>query len=335
MNFSELSNPESRPKRSLGEFNTSPEEVILSLVVPVYNEAANIRSFCERVQNVLVNNNVSSFEFVFVDDGSVDNTWEAIRSAFDLGFNITALRLARNVGKEVALYAGLANSHGRIHVPIDVDLQDPPEVILEMIDLWTAGANVVLARRRSREDSYLKSKSANLYYRLISFGSRGNVPPNVGDFRLMDSKITARYLLFGENSRYNKGLFSLVASEIDYVDFDRPRGRAGDKSRQSPIRLIELAADGIFSFTTLPLRFVSLLGAIMILISILGVLLSVLLYLTGVLAVPGQTTVIVMVLFAMGFQALSLGIVGEYVSRILIEVRNRPSYFISETIEGR
>lgn len=315
-------------KRELESNNDTP---LVSLVVPVFNEENNIRKFVEVVRTVFSESNISSYEIVFVDDGSTDNTWQILERFSSVNSNLISIKLAQNVGKENALTAGLRHASGRVQIPIDVDLQDPPSLIPIMLEEWQNGADVVLAKRRTRAESLAKSLSAKFYYWLISVGSGGQIPQDVGDFRLMDSAVTRRFLALRERNRFNKGLLAFVSSKEVIIEFDRPKGRE-DKSRHSFLKLLKLGSEGIVSFTTFPLRIVSVLGIILLLTSIFGTILSLVLWSTGVLEVPGQTTVIVMILFLAGFQALSIGILGEYVASILSEVKNRPLYFVSEVI---
>ena len=304
----------------------------LSIIVPVLNEASNILAFVEAVDSTLMAAGLTNFEYIFVDDGSTDETWQTLLVLASAGHRIMSIRLIRNFGKEAALTAGLAHARGRAHVPMDVDLQDPPSVVVEMHRLWLLGAKVVLARRRQRNDGFAKRQTARAFYALAGRGTV-RIPSNVGDFRLMDATVTQKFLGLPERNRFNKGLFALVSSDVAVVDYVRPAGRT-DQPRQTWRRLISLGVDGLVSFTTWPLRLISTLGFLMMSVSIVGTIVSVILRFTGVLEVPGQTTVIVMVLFLAGFQSLAMGVLGEYISRILIEVKSRPLYLVQD-VAGR
>lgn len=305
----------------------------LSIIVPVLNEADNILPFVEAVDGTLIGAGLTNFEYIFVDDGSTDETWQTLLALASGGHRITSIRLTRNFGKEAALAAGLAFAKGHAHVPMDVDLQDPPSVVVEMHRLWALGAKVVLARRRQRNDGFAKRQTARAFYALAGRGT-AQIPPNVGDFRLMDASVTQRFLSLPERNRFNKGLFALVSSDVAVVDYLRPAGRTG-QPRQTWRRLISLGVDGLVSFTTWPLRLISTLGFLLMCVSIVGTIASVILRITGVLEVPGQTTVIVMVLFLAGFQSLAMGVLGEYISRILIEVKSRPLYLVQDIVGTR
>lgn len=300
----------------------------ISVVVPVLNEELAVPRFVEAVASHLAG---ESYEVVFIDDGSTDRTWETVCRLAQAA-PVRGVRLTRNVGKEAALTAGLSQARGRAHIPMDVDLQDPPELLPEMIQRWRAGAHMVLCRRRSRDESWAKRWTASLYYRLAAKGSHVELPAQVGDFRLIDAYITERFLQLPERNRFNKGLLALVApTSVATIDFDRPQGREGGRPRQSWGKLLALGIDGLVSFSTWPLRMLSILGFAMLAFSIAGTLVSVLLRVFGVIEIPGQLTVVIVGLFLAGFQALGMGILGEYLARILIEVKARPLFIIDST----
>jgi glycosyltransferase involved in cell wall biosynthesis len=302
----------------------------LSVIVPVWNEEGSIEKFLRAMSAVLDAAGIRHHEYVFVDDGSTDGTWDEIQSLITSSDrSVLGVRLSRNVGKEAALTAGLEQARGRAHVPMDVDLQDPPWVVVEMHEHWRRGAKVVVAKRRQRDEGWAKRLTAAAFYRLANLGEREVIPAQVGDFRLMDAAITARFLRLPERSRFNKGLLALVSSRPEVVEYDRPATREG-RPRQNWRRLFSLALDGLVSFTTWPLRLISTLGFVLVLASVVAVVLSVALRLAHVIKVPGQATVIVMGLFLLGLQALSLGVLGEYISRILVEVKSRPLYYVDE-----
>lgn len=308
--------------------NSDEDVPELSIIVPVLNEAKLLPTFVGAVTTELRSAGINSFEIVVVDDGSSDDTWHV---ATDLGRDapVTAVRLTRNVGKEAALAAGLAQARGRAHVPMDVDLQDPPHLLPQMVDLWRSGSAVVLCRRRDRMESAPKRWTASMYYWIAAKGSHVDIPQQVGDFRLMDKDITHRFLSLPERNRFNKGLFALVApKECAVVEFDRPAGRSGERPRQSWARLMSLGIDGLVSFSTWPLRLLSSLGFVMLALSIVGAVASVTMRALNILEVPGQTTVVLVGLFLGGFQALSIGILGEYIARILVEVKARPLFVV-------
>jgi glycosyltransferase involved in cell wall biosynthesis len=196
---------------------------------------------CVEALESVLEQQIPSLEILFVDDGSSDRTWTVIKSLAAERDHVTGIRLTRNVGKELALCAGIAHASGSAHIPFDVDLQDPPEVILEMVQRWRSGAQLVLAKRESRSDGWAKRVTANAFYGVASRQTHVKLPRDVGDFRLMDAKVSERYLRLPERNRFNKGLFALVApADIEVVEFERPQA-VGRKSRQSPRKLLGLA----------------------------------------------------------------------------------------------
>lgn len=307
----------------------------LSIIVCVLNEEAAIRDFVAAVDAVLPRLNLDGHEIVFVDDGSTDATWAEIAKLREARSDIVAVRLVRNAGKENALTAGLAAASGRAHVPMDVDLQDPPELLEELLQAWRQGYDVVLARRQARHDSWFRRLGGWFIYTLLEKGSGIYIPRDVGDFRLLSADTTERFLRLPERSRYNKGLFSLVSTEnVSVVDYVRPASRTGpdEAPRQNLRKLIRLSVNGIVSFTTWPLKILSAFGFLVLSLSILVASLGIVLRIFGVLEVPGQTTVVVLFSFLLGFQALSTGILGLYVGQILEEVKGRPLFAVAETL---
>jgi polyisoprenyl-phosphate glycosyltransferase len=303
----------------------------LSIVVAVFNEESTIGAFMAACDAVIPTLQVSGHEFVFVDDGSTDETWSILRALSQARDDVVAIRLVHNVGKEAALTAGLVAASGEAQVPMDVDLQDPPEVLVDLVREWRAGHEVVLARRSERADGPGRRAAARVVYGTLSRGARDDIPVDVGDFRLMSRTATRRFLSFRERGRYNKGLFALSSSGDSVVEYRRPAGVQGRRSRQSPMRLARLTVDGVVSFSTWPLQLLSLLGFVLLALSVVALVLGVVLRATNVLEVPGQATVVVLVAFVLGFQALSMGVLGLYVAQILTEVKRRPLYFVADS----
>ena len=308
---------------------TRPE---LSIVVCVLNEEGTIGEFVRSVDAVLPTLGVRAHEYVFVDDGSSDGSWDEICALAEARDDIVGIRLLRNVGKENALAAGLAAARGEIHVPMDVDLQDPPDVLASLVREWRAGAQIVLARRKQRSDSWLRRASAFVTYRILERSTGGWIPRDVGDFRLMTREVTTRFLALPERSRYNKGLFALVTEKAVVVDYDRPAARPTEPrgSRQSLPQLARLATSGFVSFSAWPLYALSVLGFILLGLSIMVAVLGVALRAANILEVPGQATVVVLFAFLLSFQSLSTGILGLYVAQILTEVKRRPLFSVAE-----
>lgn len=303
----------------------------LSIVVPMYNEEDAMAGFFERVQPVL-ESITKSYEIICVNDGSRDFTLARLRDWAARDARIKVINLSRNFGKEIALSAGLDHATGDAVIPIDADLQDPPEVIPEMVEKWRAGAKLVLARRRDRSsDGWLKRTTANGAYWLFSKMSKPRIPQNVGDFRLMDRVVVDAIKRLPERSRFMKGLFAWVGYEPDVVEYDRESRVAGE-TKWNYWKLWNFALDGITSFSSLPLRIWSYLG--------FGVSLLAMAYLAWTIAktlifgldVPGYASLMSVILFFNGISLIGIGVLGEYLGRIFIEVKARPLYLVSETI---
>ena len=306
---------------------------LLSVVVPVKNEQAAIQPFVERVSAILDSVAADeSWEMLFVDDGSTDQTLAAIIAANMREPRIRALSLSRNFGKEAALSAGLDHARGRAVIPMDVDLQDPPEVLPEMIAKWRDGFEMVLGVRRSRgQDSFAKRVTAGLFYRAHNLVSSDKIPENAGDFRLLDRKVVDAIRALPERNRFMKGLFAWAGFKQAAVEYDRVERETG-KGKFGYWKLWTLALDGITSASTVPLRIWSYVGALVALFA-LGY--------AGFIAVrtmvfgnpvPGYASIIVSVLFLGGIQLISLGVLGEYVGRILTETKQRPLYVVRATV---
>ncbi len=310
----------------------------LSIIIPVYNEEASIRPFLDRIRPVLVEvgdlvgTNFRS-ELIFVNDGSHDTTKALLTAVAKRDEDVKLINLSRNFGKEAALFAGLSDSSGDAIIPIDVDLQDPPELIVNLVEHWLSGAKVVNAQRIDRDnESIFKRASAGLFYRFYNSIADLPIPANVGDFRLLDREAVDVVIQLTENSRFNKGLFSWIGFEVATVEYVREKRTAGD-TKWSLLKLWSLAVDGIVSSTTRPLRIWSYIGAIIALLAFAYVIFLIVYTLVFGVDTPGYASTIVIVLFLGGLNLLSIGIIGEYVGRIAVEVRGRP-LFIVESREG-
>ena len=301
----------------------------VTLIVPVFNEADSIAPFLDRIDDLIAANaHPVSFDILFVNDGSRDRTERLILAASARRGDISLVSLSRNFGKEAALTAGLHHATGDAVIPMDVDLQDPPEVVHEMIARWLAGARIVNARRASRtSDSRLKALSAAAFYRVFNALSEQPIPQDVGDFRLMDREVVQAIRQLGERSRCNKALFSWVGFETEEVTFVRP-ARAAGESRWNYWKLTKLALDAIFSSSTMPLRIWTYVGMFMALMSLIySVFLFVRTLIFGI-DVPGYASTVILILVFGGLNMFALGIIGEYVGRIYTEVRQRPLYVV-------
>ena len=274
----------------------------------------------------------TSYEILFIDDGSTDNTMTAIAAAHLGNPNVRAISLSRNFGKEAALSAGLDHARGAAVVPMDVDLQDPPEVLAEMVEKWRAGFDTIYGVRRDRAtDSLPKRLSADLYYKAHNWLSSDKIPDHAGDFRLLDRRVVDVIRALPERNRFMKGLFAwsgFKSASVEYVRAERALGT----TKFRPWKLWTLALDGITSSSTAPLRIWTYVGAVIAALSFLYALFIITKALFFGIAVAGYASLMVAVLFFGGLQLLSLGILGEYVGRIMIETKQRPLYIIRDTI---
>lgn len=310
-------------------------ERVLSIIVPVMNEEEAVGPFIERVTKVLAQLQdpaATSYEILFVDDGSHDRTLATITAASALDPRIRALSLSRNFGKEAALSAGLDHARGEAVVPLDVDLQDPPEILGSMLREWRAGNDIVYGVRDNREtDSLPKRLTADLYYRAHNWLSQDKIPEHAGDFRLLDRKVVEVIRRLPERNRFMKGLFAWAGFKQASVRYHR-EPRAVGSTKFHYWKLWTLAIDGITSSSTVPLRVWSYLGGFVALGAICYSILIVVRTLLYGVEVPGYASLLVTILFLGGLQLLSLGVLGEYVGRIMIESKRRPIYVIRSII---
>ena len=268
---------------------------------------------------------------IFVDDGSQDGTLDVIAST-SWPVEVQLIALSRNFGKEAAMTAGLARAEDDAVVIMDVDLQDPPELVLDMVRAWQGGAKVVLARRTDRsDDGYMKRTSAQWFYRLHNRISNIDIPYNVGDFRLMDRQVVEAVNQLPENRRFMKGLFAWVGFTPVYVDYKR-KPRSVGRSRFSGWKLWRFAIEGITSFSEVPLVIWTYLGALISLSSFIYASLIVIRTMIFGIDVPGYASMITIVLFLGGIQVLGVGILGEYLGRVYSEVKRRPPFVIADEI---
>lgn len=296
---------------------------LVSCVVPCLNEADNLRLLLPALRNRL-EAMCERWEIIVVDDGSTDDTAE-LMAQWTLVDGFRYVQLARNFGKEAALSAGLEAADGEAVICLDADLQHPPALIEEMLRRWRAGAEMVYAVRRDRQDEgRFKRFGTACFYRLMS-GARVQVPPGAGDFRLLDRRVVQALVSLPERTRFMKGLYAWVGFKSEALAYV-PQARVHGESHFRPWRLIRLGLDGLTAFTTWPLRMVSLLGlALAVLAMIYGGYLVAAYFMQGN-AVSGWTTIITALLFFAGINLISLGVVGEYVARVFDEVKGRPLY---------
>jgi len=304
---------------------------LLSLVVPMHNEEDSIEQFMTCVLPA-VQQVGCDYEIVCVNDGSTDRTLELLTAARAHDRRIKIVDLARNFGKDLAMTAGIDHAEGDAIIPLDADLQDPPELIPDLVAKWREGNDMVVAVRRDRQgDSLVKRLSANLFYRAIGRMSDVPIPANAGDYRIMDRRVIDALKSMPERNRFMKGIFAWVGFKQASIVFDRPARVAG-ASKWSFWKLWNFALDGIFSFSTLPLRIWTYFGAIIAVFALgYAVLIAARTLIMGV-DVPGYASIMVILLFFSGLNMIGLGIIGEYLGRVFIEVKHRPLYLVRETI---
>lgn len=302
----------------------------ISILIPAYNEEEVLRHLYERLNKLAGENKDYDFEFLFVNDGSRDNTLEMIKTYTKDDHRIAYVNLSRNFGKEIAMIAGLDHVTGDAAVIIDADLQDPPELIPMMISYWEEGYDDVYARRKSRAgDSWIKKFTSGFYYRLLQKSTHIPIQQDTGDFRLLSKRCVEALRLFRESQRNAKGMFSWIGYKKKEIMYDRDPRAAGE-TKWNYMKLVNLAIDGITSFTTAPLRISSVIGALVSLAAFFYIVYLVIrtcLYGSDLAGYPSMMAVI---LFLGGVQLLSLGIIGEYVGRIFNETKQRPLYLVEE-----
>jgi len=307
----------------------------ITVVLPVFNEADNVGPVYVRLAGVAAQRPDLDFEFLFVDDGSRDTTFAELVHLRDLDQRVSILRLSRNVGHQLALTAGLdASQDADAVVIMDADLQDPPEVALELVERWEDGADVVYAQRRTRQDGLLKRLTAFVYYWVLSRISDVEIPRNVGDFRLMDRAVVEEVCRYREHDRYLRGIVAHVGFRQEAVVFDRDprvRGTTGYTWR----RMRKLAADGVLGFSTAPLRLIARVGT---LVSLCSALLACYVLFVRLFrpdtSVPGWAFLGVGMFFLGGIQIMMMGVIGSYLGRVYVETQNRPLYAVASVARG-
>lgn len=302
----------------------------LSVVAPAYNEEENVEAFYTTLKSVL-DALTESWEIICVNDGSQDRTLDLLLAVHERDSRVKVIDLSRNFGKEIALTAGLDHADGAAIIPIDFDLQDPPELISEMVRLWKAGNDVVYATRTQREgESFLKKATASVFYRLISKITHIDIPKDTGDFRLMDRRVLDDLKKLRETHRFMKGLFSWVGYRQISLQYERKPRHAG-KTTFNYWKLWNFAIEGITSFSIAPLQMATYFGLI---VSFLAFVYAVIIIAKTLLLgedVAGYPSMMVTILFLGGVQLITIGIIGEYVGRIYDEVKQRPLYLVGRT----
>jgi polyisoprenyl-phosphate glycosyltransferase len=301
---------------------------LISIIIPVYNEEDNIKHLLEKILPIL---KPYKYELIFVDDGSKDKTNELIRKHIAGKNQLKLITFNRNFGHQMALTAGYSHAQGDCVITMDADLQDPPELIPQMIEKWQDGFKIVYARREKREvDNFFKKITANLFYRFINSLSETPIPEQVGDYRLVDRIVVDFIVELPEHSRFLRGLVAWGGYPTSYVDFQREKRFAGE-THYTISKMIAFAIDGITSFSTKPLHIATYVGFMVASLGFIGIIYAVL----GRIFLPsywvtGWTALFVGIMFIGGVQLITIGIIGEYISKIYKEVQNRPRFVIKE-----
>lgn len=307
----------------------------IDILVPCYNEEAVLPQFYERTCAVIDSLRDYAFTFIFVNDGSRDRTLPILRQLHEKDARVAYVSLSRNFGKEAAMLAGMDYAEGDALVIMDADLQDPPELLPDMIAWWEKGYRDVSARRRHREgETFFKKWSSHVYYRLLKKLSPVPVQEDVGDFRLLDKRCVKALCSLRECQRYTKGLFCWIGFEKKEILFDRPP-RAAGKTKWNYWKLFNLAIDGITSFTTAPLRIAAFAGCFFAFVAAIYLIFIVLRTLLYGEDVPGYPSLISLILFIGGVQFTFMGILSEYVGRIYNESKGRPPYIVGESTKEK
>jgi glycosyltransferase involved in cell wall biosynthesis len=302
----------------------------ISILIPAYNEHEVLQHLYERLGKLAEQTAHYDFEFLFVNDGSHDKTLDLLKEYAKKDERIAYVNLSRNFGKETAMIAGLDHVTGDATVIIDADLQDPPELIPQMIAYWEQGYDDVYAKRRSRAgESWIKKLTSGVFYRLLQKSTSIPIQQDTGDFRLLSRRCVEALREFRESQRYTKGMYSWIGYKKKEILYDRDP-RAAGQTKWNYFKLVNLAIDGITSFTTTPLRISSFLGIIISFVAFVYIVFLVIRTLFYGTDLAGYPSMMAVILFLGGVQLLSLGVIGEYIGRIFNETKHRPLYFVEE-----
>jgi dolichol-phosphate mannosyltransferase len=303
----------------------------VSVVIPIYNEALNISLLYERLTKILQQMNIS-YELIFVNDGSRDESIDLIKKLAEIHKEIKFIDLSRNFGHQIAVSAGLDKTQGKRVVIIDADLQDPPELIEDLYAKMNEGYEVVYAKRKRRKgEGFMKLLTAKLFYRILASITSIRIPVDTGDFRLMDSKVVEALRQMPESHKFLRGQISWIGYKQTFVEYERDERHAG-KTGYTYRKMLKFALDGITAFSNFPIKLVTVMGFVVSIIAFLIILYTFYVkYFTDQDIERGWASLMVGILFLGGVQLISIGILGEYISRINTDVRKRPLYFIKET----
>lgn len=308
---------------------------LISIIIPMYNEEESLPYLYDRLTKLADKIENYNMEFLFVNDGSKDNSLNIVKAYKKSDERVCYLNLSRNFGKEVAMAAALDYVRGDVVAIIDADLQDPPELIIDMLKYYEEGYDDVYAKRKSRKgETVLKKFTSHTFYRVLRSVSKVPIQEDTGDFRLLSRRAVEELKAFPERQRYTKGMFSLIGFKKKAIEFDRDPRVAGT-TKWNYFKLFDLAIEGITSFTVAPLRIATILGTISAIGALIYMVFIFFKTIINGVDVPGYASLICIMLLLGGIQLISLGIIGEYLGRIFIEVKNRPLYFVDEYSESK
>jgi polyisoprenyl-phosphate glycosyltransferase len=304
---------------------------LISIVVPMYFEEEVAQECYNRLLSVMRKNDIN-YEFIFVNDGSTDRTLDILTEIAEADKNTKIINFARNFGHQNAVTAGIDYALGDAIVVIDADLQDPPEVIPELIAKWQEGYDVVYAKRKKRKgETFFKLITARYFYKFLNYMSDIDIPKDTGDFRILDRKVADVFKQMTERNRFVRGMVSWIGFKQTFIEYERDERFAGE-TKYPLKKMIKFASDGIIAFSTKPLRIVMTVGIISMFISVLVLIYSLIVKFTGENIQPGWTSIMVAITFFSGIQLLGLGVVGQYIARIYDESKNRPIYIVRDVI---
>ena len=311
------------------------DKKLVTVLVPAYNEQEVIGLLYDRLKSLMEEQSKYNFEILFVNDGSKDNTLKVIQDLRKNDSRICYVNLSRNFGKETAMMAGLDYSKGDCVIIIDADLQDPPELIPQMLEFWEQGYDDVYAKRKSRKgETFMKKFTSKMYYKTLQSVTKIEIQKDTGDFRLLDRRCVEALKAIRESQRYTKGLFSFIGYNKKEILYDR-NPRAAGKTKWNYGQLINLSIDGLTSFTTAPLRWAAILGILVSCAGFIYMLAIIFKTLVHGVDVPGYSSTMVVILFLGGIQLIFLGIIGEYLGRTFNETKYRPLYFVDRYNEEK
>ena len=313
---------------------------LITVIIPAYNEEETLPDITKRLEKLSQKVPRYNFEFLFVNDGSCDKTLEILQDFAARDPRISYINLSRNFGKEIGVAAGLDYAQGDAVVIMDADGQEPPELIPTMIQWWEKGYDDVYARRNKKKDSAVRRFTSHTYYRTLQHMTRIPIQVDTGDFRLFSHRCVMALRQFREASRQNKALFSWIGYRKKEITYDQPPRTAGQTKWKFGLlspgnSLINLAIDGFTSFTTLPLRFITIAGLFISLAAFIYIIVILIQAAMGVPRIGGYNTLLILVLFLGGVQLISLGVIGEYIGRIFIETKGRPLYLVQDVHQNK